>query len=95
MKISSGIQKQGQTKQQTRLIAQGIEKGIQQYKKRHSEKSRQLDRKLSKASEKSSAEKVLAVDELIPAIPQCSKLPWVLLVASWLGFLFIFYNGLR
>ena len=33
MKIAKGIQKKGQTKEQTKLIAQGIEKGIAEYKK--------------------------------------------------------------
>ncbi|MBT0328128.1 DUF2956 family protein, partial [Vibrio campbellii] len=33
MKIAKSTQKPGQTKEQTKLIAQGIEKGIAQYKK--------------------------------------------------------------
>lgn len=33
MKIAKATQKPGQTKEQTKLIAQGIEKGIAQYKK--------------------------------------------------------------
>ncbi|MEF1163713.1 DUF2956 family protein, partial [Vibrio parahaemolyticus] len=32
MKIAKATQKPGQTKEQTKLIAQGIEKGIAQYK---------------------------------------------------------------
>lgn len=32
MKIARGTQRPGQTKEQTRLIAQGIQKGIDQYK---------------------------------------------------------------
>ena len=35
MKIARGNQRPGQTKEQTRLIAQGIQKGIEQYKKQH------------------------------------------------------------
>ena len=43
MKIARGTQKPGQTKEQTKLIAQGIQKGIEIYKKKQSEKTRELD----------------------------------------------------
>ena len=33
LKIAKGTQRPGQTKEQTRLIAQGIEKGIAEYRK--------------------------------------------------------------
>ena len=32
IKVAKGTQKKGQTKEQTKLIAQGIEKGISEYK---------------------------------------------------------------
>jgi len=32
MKVAKGIQRQNQTKEQTKLISQGIEKGIVEYK---------------------------------------------------------------
>ncbi|WP_438883914.1 DUF2956 family protein, partial [Bacillus cereus group sp. BC317] len=41
--IAKASQKPGQTKEQTKLIAQGIEKGIALYKKQQKEKSRQAD----------------------------------------------------
>lgn len=44
MKVALATQKQGQTKEQTKLIAQGIEKGIALYKKQQKEKSRQADK---------------------------------------------------
>ena len=45
LSIARGTQKPGQSKEQTKLIAQGIQKGIEQYKKRYKEKTRDLDKK--------------------------------------------------
>ena len=87
MKIARGIQKPGQTKEQTRLIAQGIEKGIQQYKKKQSEKSRDLDKKLNKVSAMRSSLEATAEPEVTVEAVKQNKLPWFLLVLSWLGFL--------
>ena len=85
MKIARGTQKPGQTKEQTKLIAQGIQKGIELYKKKNNEKSRELDKKLKKASSRllseSSADDISTPDEATD-----NKLPWVLLVLSWFGF---------
>ena len=44
MKMAKGSQKVGQTKEQTKLIAQGIEKGIAEYKKQQGKKLRELDK---------------------------------------------------
>jgi hypothetical protein len=81
MKIARGTQRPGQTKQQTKLIAQGIKKGIELYKKQESAKARELDKKLKKAGQQS----------LPPDNPNEEKvvyrqhwLPWVLLIISWL-----------
>ena len=49
LKIAKATQKPGQTKEQTKLIAQGIEKGIAQYKKQQKEKARQADKAKKKA----------------------------------------------
>ncbi|MCP3868287.1 MAG: DUF2956 family protein, partial [Gammaproteobacteria bacterium] len=38
LQIAKGTQRPGQTKEQTRLIAQGIQKGIDQYKKQQKAK---------------------------------------------------------
>ena len=40
--IAKGTQRPGQTKEQTKLIAQGIQKGIELYKKQHKGKTRDL-----------------------------------------------------
>ena len=50
LKIARGTQRPAQTKEQTRLIAQGIQKGIDHYKKQQKEKARELNRKLKKVS---------------------------------------------
>jgi len=42
-KMAKATQRPGQTKEQTKLIAQGIQKGIEQYKKHNKAKARELD----------------------------------------------------
>ena len=46
LKIARGTQKPGQTKEQTKLIAQGIQKGIDHYKKQQKSRARELNKKL-------------------------------------------------
>lgn len=83
MKIARGTQKPGQTKEQTKLIAQGIQKGIDQYKKQYKIKVRELDKKLKKDSQQQGA----ALDETKQIIiHKQSRLAWVLLLLSWVGF---------
>ncbi|MCG6938303.1 MAG: DUF2956 domain-containing protein [Gammaproteobacteria bacterium] len=86
MKIARGTQRPGQSKEQTKLIAQGIQKGIDHYKKQQNAKARELDKKLKKAaaSRISGASSIDNPSETVAA--KCSRLPWVLLVVSWLGF---------
>ena len=48
MKIASSTKKPGQTKEQTRLVAQGIEKGIALYKKQQKAKARERDKERKK-----------------------------------------------
>ena len=86
MKISRGTQRPGQTKEQTKLIAQGIQKGIDQYKKQQSVKSRELDKKLKKAAVSSVSNELSTDKTPEPVNVKSSNLPWVLLILSWLGF---------
>ncbi len=85
LRITKGIQRPGQTKEQSKLIAQGIQKGIELYKKQQKEKARELNRRLKKAS----LQKTTSVDtgdheiEHIIVYRQ-HGLPWVLLVISWI-----------
>ncbi|MDH5571770.1 MAG: DUF2956 domain-containing protein [Gammaproteobacteria bacterium] len=88
MGIARATQKPGQTKEQTKLIAQGIQKGIEQYKKQHAARKRELDKKIKKVVAAGSHEpsSVDPDDELMSDQPLSSKLPWVLLILSWLAF---------
>ena len=86
MKIARGTQRPGQTKEQTKLIAQGIQKGIDQYKKQQSVKARELDKRLKKATVNNHSNKSSTDNTLEPVVVKSNHLPWVLLIISWLGF---------
>jgi hypothetical protein len=83
-RIARGTQRPGQTKEQTKLIAQGIQKGIEQYKKQQSAKARELDKKRKKANQKvmPSEKQEVQVPERI--VHKLHWLPWFLLVLTWL-----------
>ena len=89
--IANSTQKPGQTKAQTKLIAAGIEKGIAVYKKQHKAKMRTQDKqrkKSQRAQESSNVDNLNTMDETKAATTSSSaKLPWALLVLSWLGFI--------
>ena len=89
MTIAKGNQRPGQTKEQTRLIAQGIQKGIDQYKKKQKGKSRELDKKLKKVQQEAGSENNVEIKEKV--VYRQHWLPWLLLVLSWLGAGFYFY----
>ena len=92
--MAKGILRPAQTKEQTKLIAQGIQKGIDFYKKQQNEKARDLDRKLKGVS----SQKVQPirpdnheVQEKI--IYRQYWLPWLLLGLTWLGVgIYFFYT---
>ncbi|MFT5161545.1 MAG: hypothetical protein ACI9FJ_000110 [Alteromonadaceae bacterium] len=87
MAIAKGTQRPGQTKEQTKLIAQGIQKGIEQYKKQHKGKSRELDKKLKKVNQRSTTDDSGETPHIDEQSSANSKiLPWILLGLSWLGF---------
>lgn len=83
--MAKATQRPGQTKEQTKLIAQGIEKGIDQYKKLQKAKAREKD-KLRKKEERQtapgSAEQPLPEPEVRYRTPW---LPWALLLITWAG----------
>jgi hypothetical protein len=95
MKIARGTQRPGQTKEQTKLIAQGIQKGIDLYKKQQKAKNRELDRQRNKQTGKK------------PHPPNMEEpgairyrqhwLPWLLLVITWLVIVlyFVFFDRLN
>ena len=88
MKIAKATQRPGQTKEQTRLIAQGIQKGIEQYKKQQKAKARELDKKLKKVNQQApspEADQVIEIREVVKY--RQHWLPWILLGVSWLAIL--------
>ncbi len=86
MKVAKATQRPGQTKEQTKLIAQGIKKGIEQYKKQQSAKARELDKRLKKVRHQ---QEEITTDHVQPEVVteyRQSKLAWILLLLSWTGF---------
>jgi hypothetical protein len=94
LKIAKGIQKPGQTKEQTKIISQGIEKGIALYKQQQKAKSRDADKQRKQELKAKQKAKDTAFDEssngdknTITGSAFTHYLPWVLLVTSWAGFI--------
>jgi len=85
VKVAKGTQKSGQTKEQTKLIAQGIEKGIAEYKKQHSKKLREQDKQRKQKIRQREKETTETVEEA-PNNNRLNSLPWILLALSWIGF---------
>ena len=85
MQIACGTQRPGQTKEQTKLIAQGIQKGIEQYKKRQNANARELDRKLKKVKQQLVSPDVREIEVEEKVVYKQHGLPWALLVISWLA----------
>ncbi|ATG73141.1 hypothetical protein AN401_04130 [Zobellella denitrificans] len=87
-RIARATQRPGQTKEQTRLIAQGIQKGIEEYKKQQKAKARAADKarkQQARRQDEDAADEALPLDEA-PAPSSSALLPWLLLALSWLGF---------
>lgn len=92
--IAKKTQKPGQSKEQTRIIAQGIQKGIAEYKKTAKAKQRQADKAQKKQQkQKQSQQSQSQVVTAGPAETKSSPLAWGLLVGSWFIFaLYFFYT---
>jgi hypothetical protein len=93
LKISKGTQRPAQTKEQTKLIAQGIQKGIDLYKRQQNEKARELNKKLKKTArqkELSINSDNNEVQEYI--IYRQHWLPWLLLFVTWLSIGIYFFR---
>jgi Protein of unknown function (DUF2956) len=96
MRIARGTQRPGQTKEQTRLIAQGIQKGIEQYKKQQSARARDLDRNLKKAKRQSASPETHEIGVQEKIVYRQHWLPWLLLALSWIAMTacwVVFYSG--
>lgn len=89
LNIAKGIQKPGQTKEQTKLISQGIEKGIALYKKQQKTKAREQDKQRKqtlKAKEKANTEIMEQTAGEKEGSRFLTYLPWGLLILSWIAF---------
>jgi hypothetical protein len=85
MRIARGTQRPGQTKEQTRLIAQGIQKGIEQYKKQQSARARELDKNIKKVKQHPLPHETPAIEVQEKVVYRQHRLPWLLLVLSWIA----------
>ena len=96
MRIARGTQRPGQTKEQTKLIAQGIQKGIDRYKKQQKAKARELDRQRSKKSTERSQHTNAGTQKPDVIRYRQHWLPWLLLVITWLSIAlyFVFLDAL-
>ena len=83
LKIAKGTQRPAQTKEQTKIIAQGIEKGIAEYKRTQKVKARDRDKRRKKELKAAS---MMTDDSNEPPEKSPSKflvwLPWALLAAT-------------
>jgi len=93
LKVAKGTQKKGQSKEQTKLIAQGIEKGIAEYKKQQNKKSRERDKQRKQQLKTETVSSLGATSQTVETnvVNWGSKLPWALLIISWLGFALYLY----
>lgn len=87
LKIARGTQKPGQTKEQTKLIAQGIEKGIAEYKKREKQKARERDKQRKQELKAKQQSEEQPATETHSGKRQQSRLAWWLLIISWALFI--------
>jgi len=92
LKMAKATQKPGQTKEQTKLIAQGIQKGIDLYKKQQKEKSRELNKKLKRVSGQLNQLDAAEDEVELEIVVQQSRLAWILLLVSWTGFISYLLN---
>ncbi|MCL1059587.1 DUF2956 domain-containing protein [Shewanella gelidimarina] len=89
VKVAKSIQKPGQTKEQTKLIALGIEKGIAEYKKQQKGKARIRDKqkKQQVRAKARTTENEHDLEDNIEDRAASPYLPWGLLTLSWIGFI--------
>ncbi len=87
--VAKATQKPGQTKEQTKLIAQGIEKGIAEYKKLQKGKARERDKARKQESRAKAREANIADQDHSNIEDRAASpyLPWGLLTLSWIGFI--------
>ena len=86
MQVAQATQRPGQTKEQTKLIAQGVRKALEEYKKRQAAKTRELDRKIKQLNRQLAEQRSPPEQVEEGARYRQHWLPWLLLALSWAGF---------
>ncbi len=83
--IARSIQKPGQSKEQTKLIAQGIQKGIEAYKKKQNSRAREIDKKRKQTLKQRSQQSTQTNPS--SQVPEAImyRQPWLLLVITWVA----------
>jgi hypothetical protein len=97
LKLAKATQRPAQTKEQTKLIAQGIQKGIDLYKKQQKEKARELNKRFKKTSVQKEGSATDTNDPDVEEIIDYRQhwLPWALLILSWIGMAVYLFLNLR
>jgi hypothetical protein len=98
LKIANMIHIEGQTKAETKLIANGVQRGMEMFLRQQSERARELDKRAKKIKQMGQAVNQAALGSDVAENQSgsgLSKLPWVLLVISWSVFLVVVYFLLR
>ena len=85
MKIARANQRPGQTKEQTKLIAQGIQKGIDQYKRQQKAKARELNKHRNRLSREKSGDDKNERNTPGRVRYRHHWLPWLLLALTWIS----------
>jgi hypothetical protein len=93
MQVAKATQRPGQTKEQTRLIAQGIQKGIDQYKKQHKAKARELDKRIKATQLKAASDAEVPIQIETQTVYKQHWLPWLLLILSWVAVVVYYFTG--
>lgn len=98
LKIANMIHVEGQTKAETKLIANGIQRGMEMFLRQQSERARELDKRAKKIKQMGQVVQQVATDDGVEYAPHNSstaKLPWFLLGISWIVFLVAGYFLMR
>ncbi len=96
-KIANSIKVDGQTPGETKAIATGIQRGMEVFLRQQSEKTRELDKRTKKVKQLANQLAHQHTEDEIPEPPATTvtRLPWILLGASWLLFIAVGIIGCR
>jgi hypothetical protein len=95
-KIANSIKIEGQSKAESAAIAHGIQRGMDQFLRQQSEKARDLDKRVKKVKQMTNNLADLSGSATTPAetsshVQISQRLPWLLLLLSWILFVLVAY----